>query len=41
MEEHRAIKVVQLHQGTFNMDTANGITQVENMMNYIKVNAWQ
>lgn len=34
-------KVVQLHQGTFDMDTANGITQVENMMNYIKANAWQ
>lgn len=28
--------LIQLHQGTFDMDTADGIVQVEHMMNYIK-----
>ncbi|KAI9929995.1 hypothetical protein ASPWEDRAFT_35244 [Aspergillus wentii DTO 134E9] len=33
--------LVQLHQGTFDMDNPNGIVQVENMMNYVKANGWQ
>ena len=34
-------QIVQLHQGTFDMGTPDGIVQVEDMMNYIMENAWQ
>ena len=34
-------QIVQLHQGTFDMGTPDGIAQVEDMMSYIKENAWQ
>ena len=34
-------QIVQLHQGTFDMGGPDGIVQVEDMMNYIKENAWQ
>ncbi|CAG8896363.1 unnamed protein product [Penicillium egyptiacum] len=34
-------RLAQLHQGTFDMGNPNGITQVENMMNYIKAYTWQ
>lgn len=30
-----------LHQGTIDMATDSGITEVERMMDYIKTNAWQ
>lgn len=39
-KEARDQKLVQLHQGTFDMSDSNGIAQVEDMMNYIKANAW-
>ncbi|KAJ6178041.1 hypothetical protein N7519_008502 [Penicillium mononematosum] len=32
-------RLAQLHGGSFDMGNRNGITQVENMMNYIKANA--
>ncbi|KAI9045252.1 uncharacterized protein KD926_009666 [Aspergillus affinis] len=34
-------EIIQLHQGTFDMDDPNGVAQVESMMDYIKANGWQ
>ena len=34
-------ELVQLHPGTIDMDIEGSITQVENMMNYIKATGWE
>lgn len=34
-------RLAQLHQGLVDLKKANGSAQVEDMMNYIKTNAWQ
>ncbi|PLB53283.1 hypothetical protein P170DRAFT_434976 [Aspergillus steynii IBT 23096] len=34
-------QLTQLHAGAIDMNAPNGITEVENMMNYVKANGWQ